>query len=190
MCYKIPSEYLGGKREDIINDDVRNMMYALAASTKSEDPSTQVGACYVNPEGKLLSVGYNTALWNKDTFPYSGKIKEIGLENTKYPYIVHAEIMGIYNYQGKITDFEGATLYTTLAPCENCARFVAGLGIKRIVCLNERKYGDIDTSKVIIDNCKIEYINLKDKLSISKIILDLTKNEKENVQILKYEKKD
>lgn len=186
--YTIPKDYLGGERKDIIDDDIRYMSIALAASTKSEDPSTQVGACYVNKEGILMSVGFNTALWTKDKFPYRGDIANIGIENTKYPYIIHAEIMGVYNYRGKINDFEDSTLYVTLAPCENCTRFVAGLGVKKIVYLNERKYGTINTPKVIMDNCNIKYINLKEKTDIEKIEFDFMQNEKNNIKILKLKK--
>ena len=184
--YKIPDEFLGGARKDLVSDDIRHMAHAIITSMGSEDPSTQVGARYVSSDGILLSEGFNTALWEQERFPYGGDIEKIGIANTKYPYINHAEIMGVLNYRGPLTDFKGATLYVTLRPCENCARFVASLGVKRIVCLNERIYNEKDTTGVIIDNCHIEYMNQKDSLKVKKIILDITANEKNNVQVLKY----
>lgn len=189
MSYKIPEEFLGGKREELISDDVRFMLHALTASLGSEDPSTQVGACYVDDSGKILSTGYNTALWNSDTFPYEND-QSIGLENTKYPYMNHAEIMGVFNYRGSITDFKGSTLYVTLKPCENCTRLIGLLGVKRLVCLNERDYDGIHTNDVIIDNCNIEYVNLKDIMDVAEVSFDLTQNEKKNTKILKLKKED
>ena len=186
MSYEIPKNYLGDKRENIVSSDAINMLHALVASLQSEDKSTQVGSCFVDSKGKLMSVGYNTALWDPDKFPYEGDLS-IGRENTKYPYINHAEIMGVFNYKGHITDFEGATLYVTLKPCENCARFVAGLGVKRIVCLNERDYGGIATNDVIIENCDIEYVRLKDISDITGVSLDFTKDEKNNIKLLQLE---
>lgn len=189
MSYKIPEEFLGRKREDLISNDIRFMLHALTASLGSEDPSTQVGSCYVSKDGKLLSVGYNTGLWDPSKFPYEGNTS-IGIENTKYPYINHAEVMGVFNYKGSITDFKDSTLYVTLKPCENCARLIGAIGVKRIVCLNERKYNDIPTNDVIIDNCNIEYVNLKDIMDVAEVSFDLTQNEKKNTKILRLKKED
>lgn len=183
--YKIPDEFLGGARKDLVSEDIRHMCSALVVSMGSEDPSTQVGACYVSSDGVLLSEGFNTALWEQESFPYGGDVKKMGIENTKYPYINHAEMKAVLNYKGSLTDFRGSTLYVTLRPCENCARFVSSLGVKRIVCLNERTYNEKDTTGVILDKCNIEYMNPKDNLKVRKIVFDFTANEKNNVQVLK-----
>jgi len=189
MSYKIPEEFLGRKREDLISDDIRNMIHALAASLQSEDKSTQVGACYVDNEGKLMSVGCNSATWDSNEFPYEGDTS-IGLENTKYPYITHAEVNGALNYKGSLIDFKGSTLYVTLKPCSECTKFISRLGVKRIVCLNEREYDGIHTNDVIIEKCKIDYVNLKDIMDVAEVSFDLTQNEKKNTKILRLKKED
>lgn len=187
MSYEIPKEFLGKKREDLISDDLRFMLHALTASLESEDPSTQVGACYVDQSGKLISVGCNTGLWDPSKFPYNGDTS-VGIENTKYPYITHAEVKGVLNHRGSITDFKDSTLYVTLKPCADCAKFIGGLGVKRIVCLNERNYSDIPLNDVIINNCNIEYVNLKEVMDVAEVSFDLTQNEKKNTKILKLKK--
>ena len=188
MSYKIPDKYLGGKGKEIIDEDLRNMNYALNASTASLDPSTKVGACIVSKDGRLLSIGYNTPSWNPDKFPWGNKDKEIGLENTKYPFIYHAERMVIYNYKGDRADLEGATMYVTLYPCHQCAAEIQLAGIKKVVYLNKRSYGDVDISEIIFEKHEIELIDLKERLGIEKLEFDYTENEKNNIKVLKYKK--
>ena len=188
MNYKIPDEYLGGGRKEILNDDIRYMLIALSESTGSMDPSTQVGACYVGEDGKLLTLGHNTPAWDPERFPFRGDPQNIGIENTKYPYIHHAEFQAMGNYKGNLSDFKNSTLYVTLSPCADCTRLSSLLGVKRIVCLNDRKYDDVDIPKVTMENCEIEHINLKDIIDIAKVEFDLTQNEKNNTKILKLKK--
>ena len=47
------------KREDYINWDEYFMGIALLTAMRSKDPNSQVGACIVSPENKILSLGYN-----------------------------------------------------------------------------------------------------------------------------------
>ncbi len=47
------------KRTDYINWDEYFMGIALLTAMRSKDPSSQVGACIVSPENKILSLGYN-----------------------------------------------------------------------------------------------------------------------------------
>ena len=47
------------KREDYISWDEYFMGVSLLASMRSKDPNTQVGACIVGDDNKIISVGYN-----------------------------------------------------------------------------------------------------------------------------------
>ena len=47
------------KRENYISWDEYFMGIALLSSMRSKDPSTQVGACIVSDDNKIMSVGYN-----------------------------------------------------------------------------------------------------------------------------------
>ena len=70
------------KREDYLSWDEYFMGIALVSSMRSKDPSTQVGACIVNSEKRILSMGYNGMPrccsadefpWDKNENPLSSK---------------------------------------------------------------------------------------------------------------------
>ena len=106
------------------------MGVALLSAKRSKDPSTQVGACVVNQDKRIIGIGYNgfPTGCSDDVFPW-GKTDENSL-NTKYPYVVHAEPNAILNCTSNI---KGATLYVTLFPCNECAKLIIQSGIKHIV---------------------------------------------------------
>ena len=47
------------KRTDYLSWDEYFMGIAFLSAQRSKDPSTQVGACIVNEDKRILSVGYN-----------------------------------------------------------------------------------------------------------------------------------
>ena len=47
------------KREKYINWDEYFMGIALLSAERSKDPNSQVGACIVSEDNKILSIGYN-----------------------------------------------------------------------------------------------------------------------------------
>lgn len=65
------------KRKDYISWDEYFMGVALLASQRSKDPSTQVGACIVNDDNRIMSVGYNgfPRGCSDDEFPWSARAK-------------------------------------------------------------------------------------------------------------------
>lgn len=186
--YKIPEEYLGGKKLKPINDDIRYMTHALVESCGSVDPSTKVGACFVDKNGNIMSLGHNSPAWDEDKFPWGNNAKEIGEENTKYPYVYHAETNGVVNYDGNIKDFIGSTVYVTLYPCKECTKFLSQVGVKKIVYLNKRVYDSVDMSKVIMDNTGIESVYFKDEMDTERVDFDFTKDEKECIKVLKLKR--
>ena len=121
-----------GKRKDYISWDEYFMAVAKLASMRSKDPNTQVGACIVSQQNKILSMGYNGFPMgcSDDEFPWARVGDTV---DTKYAYVTHAELNAILNYRGNL---EGAKLYVSLFPCNECAKAIIQAGIKKVV------YGD------------------------------------------------
>lgn len=124
------------KRKDYINWDEYFMGVALLASKRSKDPNTQVGACIVDSNNIILSTGYNGFPYgcSDDVYPW-----ERDGDDTKYSYVVHAELNAILNARGK--NLKGAKLYVDLFPCNECAKAIIQSGIGEVVYLYD-KYAD------------------------------------------------
>jgi len=144
------------KRENYINWDEYFMGIALLSGERSKDPSSQVGACIVSSDNKILSMGYNG-------FPIGCSDEEISWErvgetlDTKYPYVCHAELNAILNYTG--VSLKGSKLYVALFPCNECTKAIIQSGIKEIIYMSD-KYADTDSvkaSKKMLDMCHVEY---------------------------------
>ena len=150
------------KRQDYISWDEYFMGVALLAARRSKDPSTQVGACIVSPEKIIISTGYN-GLPNgcsDDEYPWGREGEE-----TKYPYVVHAELNAILNAGGRV--LRGAKLYVALFPCNECAKAIIQSGIKEVIYLSD-KYAATDVvkaSKRMLDSGGVAYRQLKPKLT-------------------------
>ncbi len=130
------------KRTDYMNWDEYFMGVALLAARRSKDPSTQVGACIVDQNNIILSTGYNGFPYgcSDDTFPW-GRSGEIN--DTKYPYVVHAELNAILNAQGR--SLRGARIYVALFPCNECAKAIIQSGIREVIYLSD-KYATTDST--------------------------------------------
>ena len=148
------------KLETLSNEELA-MFIAIIISAKSKDPHTQVGSCIISEKHELLSVGYNTApkTWKGD-FPWNNNVKEVGEENTKYPYVIHSEANALNSYNGPKDMLENATIYVTLFPCQNCAKQIVESGIKRVVYKDDFYNCSIDNlcSKRLLTQCGVEYI--------------------------------
>lgn len=96
------------KRSDYISWDEYFMGVAKLSGMRSKDPNSQVGACIVSPDNKILSMGYNgfPKGCSDDVFPWA---REGGELDTKYLYVTHSELNAILNYRGG--SLEGAKLY-------------------------------------------------------------------------------
>lgn len=149
-----------GKREEYLTWEEAFMSNALLATTRSKDPSTQVGACIVK-DNRILSTGYNGLTRGmSDEIVYWNSIGEQTGERkkTKNPWVVHAELNAILNYRGSLQDMQGSTLYVTLFPCGNCANAIIQVGIKKVVWF--RMYSDkedIEMSKERLDEAGVLY---------------------------------
>ena len=126
------------KREGYISWDEYFMGVALLAAQRSKDPSTQVGACIVDGDKRILSTGYNGFPHgcSDDDFPWN---RDDSRGETKYQFVVHAELNAILNASGK--DLHGSTVYVALFPCNECAKAIIQSGITEVVYLSD-KYHD------------------------------------------------
>ena len=127
----------------IINWDEYFMGVATLSSYRSKDPNTQVGACIVNKDKKIVSLGYNGMPIcknnNDEEYPWS---REGSPLETKYMYVVHAELNAILNSR---SDLRGCTIYVSLFPCNECCKAIIQSGITEIVFLSN-KYSNTDAS--------------------------------------------
>jgi len=132
---------LNKKREDYLHWDDYFMGIALLSAQRSKDPSTQVGACIVDENNKIVGIGYNgfpIGCSDKD-LPWAKKAPK--MLDTKYPYVVHAEVNAILNSTVKL---HNARMYVALFPCNECAKMIIQAGIREIVYLSD-KYSDTDS---------------------------------------------
>lgn len=144
------------KRENYLSWDEYFMGVALLSAQRSKDPGTQVGACIVGQDNKILSMGYNgmpigcpddEMPWDRDGAPL----------DTKYLFVCHAELNAILNH-GR-AGLEGAKVYTTLFPCNECAKAIIQSGIREVIYLQD-KYADTDSviaSKRMFDMTGVTY---------------------------------
>ena len=118
------------KREDYISWDEYFTGIAMLSGMRSKDPSTQVGACIVDSNNRILSMGYNGFPngCSDDLFPWAREGSEL---ETKYPFVAHSELNAILNYRGG--NLEGSKLYVTLFPCNECAKAIIQAGIKEVI---------------------------------------------------------
>ena len=162
------------KRSNYISWDEYFMAIAKLSAMRSKDPSTQVGACIVGADNRILSIGYNGTPngFNDDEFPWNREGDNL---NTKYPYVCHAEMNAILNYRGSRKDLEGAKIYVILNnkgsvlegariyvdlfPCNECAKMIIQSGIKEVIYLSD-KYANSENniaSRKLLDTCKVTY---------------------------------
>ncbi|KAM9477780.1 deoxycytidylate deaminase-like isoform 2-T4 [Clarias gariepinus] len=128
------------------NDDVYFMAVALLFANKSPDPSTKVGACIVNQDGHIVGIGYNKMPDRCNTsFPWNRKSPD-RLE-TKYPYECHAELNAIMNKTS--VDVKGCTIYSTMFPCNECAKVIIQSGITGLVYLSNKYPDKIETKAAV-----------------------------------------
>ena len=157
------------QRKDYLTWDEYFMAIAKLSSMRSKDPSTQVGACIVGHDNRILSIGYNgTPNGFDDTnFPWN---REGDMLNTKYAYVCHAEMNAILNYRGSRKDLESAKIYVDLFPCNECAKLIIQAGIKEVLYLSDKfkdKEGklketdSVKASKRMFDECGVKYHQLK-----------------------------
>ena len=165
------------KRGEYLTWDEYFMGIAKLTAGRSKDPNTQVGACIVSKDNRILSTGYNGAPNNfsDDDFPWE---RDGAPLDTKYMYVCHAEANAIDNFRGYKKEMEGSRIYVDLFPCNECAKKIIQNGIKEVIYLSD-KYKDTDSTiaaKFLFDTCGIKYRQLK-STDIKSIEIPLKENE-------------
>ena len=125
------------KRQDYISWDTYFIGIAQLSSKRSKDPKTQVGACIVNHENKIVGIGYNgfPKGISDDDFPWQDQGDYL---QTKYPFVVHAEANAILNASQNLNDCK---LFVTLFPCNECTKLIIQSGIKELVYVSNKDEG-------------------------------------------------
>ena len=149
-------------RENYLSWDEYFMGIALLSGERSKDPNSQVGACIVSPDNKILSIGYNgfPIGCSDDEIPWD---REGDFVDTKYPYVCHSELNAILNYTG--STLKQSRIYVTLFPCNECAKAIIQSGIKEVIYMSD-KYKDTDSVKVskkMLDMAGVKYTQYKSK---------------------------
>ncbi len=151
---------MSDKRQDYITWDEYFMGVAYLSGMRSKDPNTQVGACIVSEDNKILSMGYNGLPrgCSDDEFPWT---REGDPLDNKYFYTTHSELNAILNYRGG--SLENAKMYVTLFPCNECAKAIIQSGIKTIV-YDSDKYNAtaaVIASRRMLDAAGVRYYQYK-----------------------------
>ena len=159
------------KRQDYINWDQYFMGIALLSAQRSKHPSTQVGACIVGEDNRILSVGYNGMPQgcDDDDMPWG---RDGAALDSKYMFVCHAELNAILNYRG-VGTMKGAKAYVTLFPCNECAKAIIQSGIEEIIYMSD-KYADTEStiaSKRMFDMTGVKY--RKYESADRKIVLEI-----------------
>lgn len=156
------------ERKDNISWDDYFMGIAKLTALRSKDPNTQVGSCIVNSNNIIISTGYNGFPRGISDKLYNWGYKDTG-NGTKYDFVVHAELNSILNSIDR--DLHGATLYTTLLPCSECAKAIIQSGIIKVIYefdISNRDFNFNLTKKLFRD----ANIELKQYTSNLQIILN------------------
>ncbi len=161
------------KRSDYINWDEYFMGVALLAAQRSKDPSTQVGACIVDAQNRILSTGYNgfPQGCSDDEFPWN---RDETNGETKYPFVVHAELNAILNSYGKA--LVGSKLYVGLFPCNECAKAIIQSGIREVIYLSDKYNGTASfvASRKMLDAAGVKLTKMSTKRK--SLVLNLQDN--------------
>lgn len=152
------------KRLDVLNWDDYFMGLAHLSAKRSKDPSTQVGAAIVSADHKVVGIGYNGFPngCDDDEFPWD---REGAFADTKYPFVVHAELNAILNSNQQC---RGCTIYVSLFPCNECAKAIIQSGIKKIVYECD-KYADTESvkaSKRMLNAAGVELVQLDHSVAL------------------------
>lgn len=149
----------------ILNWDQYFMGIAYLSAKRSKDPNTQVGACIVNHDNRIVGIGYNGFPSGCDDacFPWN---REGNLVNSKYAYVVHAELNAILNSN---TNLKNCIIYVTLFPCHECSKAIIQSGIKEIVYI-EDKYNNSESdiaAKKMLEAAGVKWRKLNYRMELN-----------------------
>ena len=153
---------MSAKRSDYISWDEYFMGVAHLSGMRSKDPNTQVGACIVSPDNKILSMGYNGFPKGCSDDEFHWERENDNARNlTKYPFVTHSELNAILNYRGG--SLEGTKLYVSLFPCNECAKAIIQAGIRTVVYDSDKYEGTPPNraAKRMFDAAGVNYVQYR-----------------------------
>ena len=144
------------KRSEYLKWDEYFMSIAQLSAMRSKDPGTQVGSSIVSKNNRIMSDGYNgkPSGFSDDEYPWDREGEAL---STKYLFVCHAELNAILNHSGG--SLEGCRIYTTLFPCNECAKALIQAGISEIIYMQD-KYSDTDSviaSKMMMKSAGVSF---------------------------------
>ncbi len=158
------------KRKNYISRDEYFMWIAILSWQRSKDPNTQVWACIVDENKRIIWIWYN---WlpngcNDDNYP---REREWEMLNTKYAYIVHAEANAILN---STKNLKWSTIYVVQFPCNECAKLIIQSWIKNVIYLSDKhiKNISVQASMRMFKDSWVNFSKLKTKNK--QILIDLS----------------
>ena len=164
-------------KNDIEEDiDKKGMTTALEYAQNSEDPNTKVGACIVS-DSQVISKGCNNAPIEWKNIPWDRDIEKLGEYNTKYPYVIHAEMNAIFNaifLSNK--PLNDSIMYVTLFPCSNCAKLIVKSKISMVIYKEYRECEDAKAAKRFLTECGVTLISYDDLMRAKDYLTRLEKN--------------
>lgn len=162
------------EQTSVLNWDQYFMAIARIASMRSKDPNTKVGACIVNSDKRVVGLGYNGFPAGCNDEDYSWK-REGEYLNTKYPFVVHAELNAILN---SIQNLKDCSIYVSLFPCNECAKDIIQSGIKCVV-YEEDKYDGTKENTASKKMFRDAGVELKKLPYYTKVEVEIYKNGEE-----------
>lgn len=121
----------------MVNQHKKNRVYLSLAkewSSLSRAKRRKVG-CLVVRDNQIISDGYNGT---PSGFPNACE----GKDGLTLPSVLHAESNAISKLARSTQSSEGSVLYTTLAPCFDCAKLIIQAGIKKVCYLDDYTSSD------------------------------------------------
>lgn len=166
-----PGKVVGGHRKEYLSWDEYFMSTAFLSALRSKDPATQVGAVIVNPQRRIVGIGYNGMPRGcpDDRLPW-GKSPDADRIDTKYMYVCHAEMNAILNKNS--ADVEGCCIYVALFPCNECSKMIIQAGITEVVYYSDKHSHKPETlaSKRMLDMAGVTYRQFIPKMN--KLVID------------------
>ncbi|XP_062593119.1 deoxycytidylate deaminase-like [Saccostrea cucullata] len=145
------------KRKDYLEWPDYFMAIAFLSAQRSKDPRTQVGACIVNEEKKIVGIGYNgmPVGCHDDVMPWGREADNI--LDTKQFYVCHAELNAVLNKNS--SDVKNCSIYVALFPCNECAKVVIQSGIKEVIYYSDKYHEkpEFVASRRMLDMAGVKY---------------------------------
>ena len=158
------------KRNDYISWDEYFMGISLLSAQRSKDSHTQVGACIVSQDNKILSVGYNgmPTGCSDDEMPWDRNGEFL---DTKYPFVCHAELNAILNHAAG--SLQNAKIYVSLFPCNECAKAIIQSGIKAVIYRDDlyKDTKEVKASKRMLKTAGVDIIEYQSTGRVLEITL-------------------